>query len=149
VSSDSSEEEEEVDDGWDVWQPDTPSPPQGGVQSPPSQWVCGDHPGAGWEVNDLLTRAYYRILIPNPVTNHLIVTPYVTYAIQNDHAKVSGTYGHDHSIHTQVLQPIPVDYYCPLITPSQLAVLDPDSPFTDTVNKIINKQLPLHLSAAV
>src|SRR6266699_1489079 len=82
--------------------------PCGDAQNPPSQWVCGDHPGTRWEVNDPLTNNYYRILITNPTTNHLIVAPYVTYAIQCDHAEVSRTYSRGHSIHTQVLQPIPM-----------------------------------------
>jgi len=100
-------------------------------------------------VNDLLTNNYYRILITDPITNCLIVAPYVTYAIQCDHAEVSGTYGRGHSIHTQVLQPIPMDYYCPPLTPPQISILDTNVPYADAVNRILNEQFPLHLSAAI
>jgi hypothetical protein len=40
-------------------------PPQGDSTHPPSQWVCGEHPGMGWEMNDPLTTTFYRVLIPN------------------------------------------------------------------------------------
>src|SRR6266576_5303267 len=50
--------------------------PCGDAQNPPSQWVCSDHPGARWEVNNPLTNNYYRILITDPTTNRLIIAPY-------------------------------------------------------------------------
>src|SRR5882757_7161019 len=124
-------------------------PPQGDSTHPPSQWVCGEHPGMGWELNDPLTKQFYRVLIPDPTTNRLVVAPFISYSIQSTKAEVQATYGKDYPIHNRVLQPIPVDYICPPLTQEQLSIFDRDSPFTDVVNRIINEQMPLHLSAAI
>jgi hypothetical protein len=100
------------------------APPQGDSMHPLSQWVCGEHPGMGWELNDPLTTSYYRVLIPDPTTNRLIVAPFISYAIQYSKAEVQATYGKGYPIHNRVLQPLPVDYLCPPLTPAQLAILD-------------------------
>jgi hypothetical protein len=125
------------------------SPPQGDSTHPPSQWVCGEHPGMGWELNDPFTTSYYRVLIPDPTTNRLIVTPFISYAIQHSKAEVQATYGKGYPIHNRVLQPIPVDYICPPLTPDQLAIFDSRSPLAEAVTKVINQKFPLHLSAAI
>jgi hypothetical protein len=124
-------------------------PPQGNSTHPPSQWVCGKHPGMGWELNDPLTTCCYRVLIPDPTTNRLIFAPFISYAIQYSKAEVQATYGKDYPIHNRVLQPLPVDYLCPPLTPDQLAILDSRAPFAEAVNKIINQNFPLHISAAI
>src|SRR6267154_1338935 len=124
-------------------------PPQGDSMHPPSQWVCGEHPGMGWELNDPLTKQFYRVLIPDPTTNCLIVAPFISYSIQSTKAEVQATYSKDYPIHNRVLQPIPVDYICPPLTQEQLSIFDRDSPFADAVNRIINEQMPLHLSAII
>ena len=145
------DEEEEDDDSDDKdWRtPASTGPPQGNSTHPPSQWVCGEHPGIGWELNDPLTTNFYRVTIPDPTTSRLIVAPFVTYAIQRDRAEISATYGKGYPIHTRVLQPLPVTYYCPALTPDELTIFDSKAPFADAVNKVINEQFPLHLSAAV
>src|SRR6267154_2358041 len=124
-------------------------PPQGDSTHPLSQWVCSEHPGMGWELNDLLTKQFYWVLIPDPTTNCLVVAPFISYSIQSTKAEVQATYGKDYPIHNHVLQPIPVDYFCPPLTQEQLSIFDRDSPFADAVNRIINEQMPLHLSAAI
>jgi hypothetical protein len=124
-------------------------PPQGDSTHPPSQWVCGEHPGMGWELNDPLTTSYYRVLIPDPTTNRLIVAPFISYAIQYSKAEVQATYGKGYPVHTRVLQPLPMDYLCPPLTPDQLTILDSRAPFAEAVNKIINQNFPLHISAAI
>jgi hypothetical protein len=100
-------------------------------------------------LNDPLTTNFYRVTIPDPTTSHLVVAPFVTYAIQRDRAEISATYGKGYPIHTRVLQPLPVTYYCPALTPDELTIFDSKAPFADAVNKVINEQFPLHLSAAV
>jgi len=125
------------------------SPPEGDATHPPSQWVCGEHPGMGWELNDPFTTSYYRVLIPDPTTNRLIVAPFISYAIQHTKAEVQATYGKGYPIHNRVLQPIPVDYICLPLTPDQLAIFDSRSPFAEAVTKVINQKFPLHLSAAI
>src|SRR6267154_536770 len=124
-------------------------PLQGDSMHPPSQWVCGEHLGMGWELNDPLTKSYYRVLIPDPTTNRLIVAPFISYSIQSTKAEVQATYGKDYPIHNRILQPIPVDYIRSPPTQEQLSIFDRDSPFADAVNRIINEQMPLHLSAAI
>jgi hypothetical protein len=64
------------------------SPLQGDSTHPPLQWVCGEHSGMGWELNDPFTTSYYRVVIPNPTTNCLVVAPYISYAIQHSKAEV-------------------------------------------------------------
>jgi hypothetical protein len=103
----------------------------------------------GWELNDPFTTSYYRVLIPNPTTNRLIVTPYISYAIQHSKADVQATYSKGYPIHNRILQPIPIDYICPPLMPDQLAVLDSRSPFAEALNKVVNQKYPLYLSAAI
>jgi hypothetical protein len=124
-------------------------PLQGDSTHPPSQWVCGEHPGMGWELNDPLTTSYYRVLIPDPTTNRLIVAPFISYAIQHSKAEVQAIYGKGYPIHNRILQPLPVDYLCPPLTPDQLAILDSRAPFAEAGNKVINQQFPLHISTAI
>ena len=52
-------------------------------------------------------------------------------------------------VHTRVLEPTPVDYFCPPLTPGQLRILDHKQPFAYAVNKVINEYFPLHLSASI
>jgi hypothetical protein len=103
----------------------------------------------GWELNDPLTTSYYRVLIPDPTTNRLIVAPFISYAIQHSKAEVQATYGKGYPIHNRILQPIPVDYICPPLTPDQLAILDSQALFAEAVNKVINRKFPLHISATI
>jgi hypothetical protein len=135
------DEEEEDDNGDDKdWRtPASTGPPQGNSTHPPSQWVCGEHPGIGWELNDPLTTNFYRVTIPDPTTSRLVVAPFVTYAIQRDRAEISATYGKGYPIHTRVLQPLPVTYYCPALTPDELTIFDSKAPFADAMNKVINE----------
>jgi hypothetical protein len=141
--------DDDDEDSWSAWRPSSPSPPQGDANHPPSQWVCGEHPGMGWELNDVFTTSFYRIQIPDPTTNRVIVAPYISYAIQRNRAEVQGTYGKGYPIITRLLEPIPVDYYCPPITPEQMIILDAKAPFANVVNKILNDKFPLVISAAV
>ena len=112
--------------------------------------VCGTHPGQGWELNDPLSKNYYRFLIPDPSTKRLIVTPFISYNFgRHDAPSISGTYGSGYPIQTRPLTPTPTDYVSPTITPEQLRLLDAKEPFADAVNHVINEYFPLNLSAAV
>jgi hypothetical protein len=103
----------------------------------------------GWELNDPLTTSYYRFQIPDPTTNRVIVAPFISYAIQRSSAEVQGTFGKGYPIFTHALEPIPVDYHCPPMTPDQMYLIDPDAPFASAVNRVLNDKFPLVLSAAV
>jgi hypothetical protein len=109
----------------------------------------GEHPRHGWEVNSWGTTHYYRLLICNLITSYYIVAPYVTYSINREKPEISGTYGRGHLIMTHALRPTQVDYICPIITQPQLCLLDPDAPFADAVNHVINNYFPYDLSAGV
>jgi hypothetical protein len=98
-NSNDEEEEDDNDDDKDWRTPASTGPPQGNSTHPPSQWVCGEHPGIGWELNDPLTTNFYRVTIPDPTTSRLVVAPFVTYAIQRDRAEISATYGKGYPIH--------------------------------------------------
>ena len=143
------ENSDDDEESWSAWRPSSPAPPQGDATHPPSQWVCGEHPGMGWDLNDPFTTIFYRIQIPDPTTNRVIVAPYISYSIQRNRAEVQGTYGKGYPIITRLLEPIPVDYYCPPVTPEQMIILDAKAPFASVLNKILNEKFPLAISAAV
>jgi hypothetical protein len=147
--NDSDDDNDDDEDSWSAWRPASPTPPQGDSTHPPSQWACGEHPGMGWDLNDPFTTTFYRIQIPDPTTNRVIVAPYISYSVQRNRAEVQGTYGKGYPIITRPLEPIPVDYYCPPITPEQMILLDAKAPFANVVNKILNDKFPLVISAAV
>ena len=116
---------------------------------PPSQWVCGDHPGMGWELNDMLTTNFYRIQIPDPTTKWIIVTPYISFSIQHEHAEVQGTYGKGYPIHNRRLEPIPMDYYCPPFTPDQITLLDATAQHAHALTTVVDEKFPINLSTAL
>ena len=145
--------------GWDynddsklehLWPKPPMTPPEGDDMHPPQMAVCGVHPEQGWELNDPLTKNYYRFLIPDPSTKQLVVAPFITYSFTDCGAPmISSTYGQGFPIHTRPLMPTPTDYVNPIITPEQLHLLDTCKPFADTINHVINTYFPLDLSAAV
>ena len=151
ISSDSS--------GWDynndselehLWPAPPMTPPEGDDMHPLQMSVYGTHPRQGWELNDPLSKNYYRFLIPNPSTKRLIVAPFISYNFGcHDALSISGTYGSGYPIQTYPLTPTPTVYVSPAITPEQLHLLDTKEPFADAVNHIINEYFPLNLSAAV
>ena len=136
-----SEDEEIEDDSSDDW----------GKPNPADQFeeICGEHPGEGWHRNDPFTIHHYPLEIFNPVNYDRINAPYLTFHIHRDHADVSATYGRGYPIITRTLQAVPVDYFCPPLTPEQIEILDPKIGFAGALKRIIDDRLPLHLSAAV
>ena len=133
----------------ELWPTPPKTPPQGDENHPPSSSVCGEHPGLGWELNAPGTVMYYRFLIPDPTTNRCVVAPFLTYFIQRERPEVSATYGKGYPIHTRLLQPLPVDYFVPSMTPEQIGLLDAQSPCANAINKVLNTYFPYHISAAV
>ena len=139
--------DEELDHLW----PKLPMmPPKGDDMHSPQMTVCGTHPGQGWEINNPLTKNYYRFLIPDSSTKCNIIAPFITYRFARcDAPSISGTYGSGYPIHTHPLTATPMDYVCPTITLDQLCLLDTKEPFANTVNHIINMYFPLNLSTTV
>jgi hypothetical protein len=112
------EEEEEVEDNSDKsW----------GKPNPADKFEenAGIHPGEGWYLNDPFTKYYYSVEITHPTTGQYINAPYITFHIQLDSAQVSATYGKGYAIITKPLEPIPVCYATPHLTPEQILLLDP------------------------
>jgi hypothetical protein len=135
------EEEEIEDDSSDDW----------GKPNPADQFkeICSEHSGEGWHCNDPFTIHHYPFEIFNPVNYDRINAPYLTFHIHCDHIDVSATYGRGYPIITHTLEPIPVDYHCPPLTPEQIEILDPKIGFAGALKRIIDDHLPIHLSAAV
>ena len=146
-SSWSDDNDEELNHLW----PKLPMmPPEGDDMHPPQMTVYGTHPGQGWEINDPLTKNYYRFLIPDPSTKCNIITPFITYSFAHrDAPSISSTYGLGYPIHTRSLTATLTDYVCPTITSDQLCLLNTKEPFANTVNHIINMYFPLDLSTTV
>ena len=133
-----------------LWPKPPITPPEGDNMHPSQMTVCGTHPGQGWEINNPLTKNYYRFLIPDLSPKCNIVAPFITYSFACRNApSISSTYGSGYPIHTHPLTATSMDYVCPTITPDQLCLLDTKEPFANTINHIINMYFPLDLSAAV
>ena len=79
IETDWNESDEDNDTG--NWLESKPDSPQSNVFHPPDEWHQGEHPGMGWEINDPFAPQYYPFPIPDPLTNRLIIAPYVSYAI--------------------------------------------------------------------
>ena len=103
----------------------------------------------GWELNDMLTTNFYRIRIPDPTTERIIVAPYVSFSIQRDSAEIQGTFGKGYPTHNRRLEPIPMAYYCPPFTPDQITLLDAKAPHAAAITKIVDDKFPIDLSAAL
>ena len=145
--------------GWDynddselehLWPSPPMTPLEGDDMHPPQMFVCGVHPGQGWELNNPFTKNYYRFLIPDLSTKRLIIAPFVTHSFADHGAPmISSTYGQGFPIHTHPLMPTPTDYINPIITPEQLHLLDTCEPFADAINHVVNTYFPLDLSATI
>jgi hypothetical protein len=87
--------------------------------------------------------------ITDPTTHFPITAPYIKYHLSHLGSCVSATYGQGYPITTRTLRPIPVDYLCPAITPSQMALLDADAPFAPVVQSFIANHFPLDISNTI
>ena len=144
--------------GWDsehdeeynaTWPNPIMTPPEGDDMHPPQWGLCGQHPGEGWELNDPLTRHYFRFLIPDPSTNRNLVAPYISYTLKRENPQVSATYGRGYPTHTRPLRPMAVDYACAPLTPEEISIFDTNALFANAINNIINTYFPYDLSAGV
>jgi hypothetical protein len=144
--------------GWDedhdeeyktLWPTPPSTPPEGDDMHPPQLSISGPYPGQGWVINTPGTNHYYRFLIPDPTTRRSIVAPYLSYSINRSKPEVSGTYGEGYPVYTRPLTAASVDYICPTVTVDQQRLLDPEAPFADAVNHVINNYFPYDLAAAV
>ena len=115
---------------------------------PPQIHVCGPHLGQGWDVNSIGTKNYYRLLITDPSSGRNIVALYISYAINQSHPTISGTYGKGHPIKTRPLTAASVDYTMPTITIEQQKLFHSKAPFASTIEHVV-EQFCCHRQVAV
>jgi hypothetical protein len=142
--------EEEVFSILDQW-PSPPSmPPAGDDMHPPAETFSGAHPGEEWEYNKISKPKYFWFLIPDPsILCHQIIALWIKYDLNLVRPSISGTFGKYHPVITHLLQPSPVDYTCPLLTPDQTAILRQDESFLDIIDYIIQEHLSFDVQADV
>jgi len=80
---------------------------------------------------------------------HQTVAPYIKYNTDASHPEISGTFSQDYPIVTCALRPTPVNYLCPMLTPSQIQVLAPDKKFSEVVDWILGEHCPFNLMAGI
>jgi hypothetical protein len=131
------------------WPTPPSTPPTGNEDKPPSWGICGEHPGPGWELNDPLTRNFYKFLIPDPYTGHSVVAPFIQFNCSRQNPTCRGSYGRGFPTYTRSVIPTPVDYHCAPLLPHQICILDAKAPFAHAVNKVINEYFPLDLAASI
>ena len=134
----------------DAW-PSPPLPPLKGTDmQPPIEEFSGAHPGRPWEYNTIGSPNYFCLLIPDPaMPRRQIVTPYIKYNSDLSHPEISGTFGRDYPIITRALRPTPVDYLCPVLTPAQVEILDPEHKAAGIIDWILGEHCPHNLHAGV
>jgi hypothetical protein len=150
AEQDEDPEHDDDDDDDESWSNNDGTTSKGPEPRLPSWQDRGDHPGGGWMVNDPLTSDHHKIVIPDPTTTvrHLLIAPYVTYAIQPTNAEVSATYGKGYPIHMRTLSPSPVSYFCPPSTHSETSLLL-ESPYAEVISKVVDQRFPIALSASL
>ena len=127
-----------------------PTMPHNGTMTEPPFWgYCGEHPGAGWVLNSPRTTHFYRFIIPHPDNGTPIVSPFLQYHITLKGSEVLGTFGQGHTVHKHALQPTPVEYDAPPLTPEQLHIFDASEPFAYAVSKVVDEYFPYDLLATV
>ena len=127
-----------------------PATPHNGMSTEPPFWgYCGEHPGVGWVLNSPGTTHFYRFIIPHPDNGAPIVAPFLQYHIALEGSEVFSTFGQGYIVHKRALQPTPVEYDAPPLTPEQLRIFDASEPFAYAVSKVVNEYFPYDLLAAV
>ena len=101
-----------------------PTMPHNGTSTESPYWgYCGEHPNAGWVLNSPRTTHFYCFIISHPDNNAPIVAPFLQYKIALKGSEVFNTFGTGYTVHKCALQPTPVEYDSPPLTPEQLHIL--------------------------
>ena len=149
---DSKEEGEDTQVGFlDAWPSPPPSPIHGSSMRPPNIELSGENPGKPWIFNTIGSPDFFRILIPDPaMLCQQILAPWIKYNLEDKaQPEIAGTFGKNYPIIIQSLRPTPVDYLCPVLTPSQLQILDAKQPCGEVVDWILVEHCPKDLLAGV
>ena len=95
------------------------------------------------------TTHFYHFIIPHLDNSAPIVAPFLQYHIALEGSEVFGTFGQGYIIHKRALQPTPVEYNAPPLTPEQLHIFDASEPFAYAVSKVVDEYFPYDLLAVV
>ena len=78
------------------------------------------------------------------------LAPWIKYNLEDEaQPKIAGTFGRNYPIIIRSLRPTPVDYLCPVLTPSQLQILEAKQPCGEVINWILVEHCPKDLLAGV
>ena len=117
----------------------------------PNIKLSRENPGKPWIFNTIGSPDFFCILIPDPAMPcHQILAPWIKYNL-NDEAQpeITSTFSKNYPIIIWSLCPTPVNYLCPVLTPSQLQILDAKQPCGEVVNWILVKHCPKDLLVEV
>jgi hypothetical protein len=131
--------------------PSPPSmPPAGDDMHPPAKTFSGTRPEEEWEYNKISKSKYFQFLIPDPsILRCQIIAPWIKYDLNPVRPSISSTFSKYHPVIMHLLQPSPVDYTCPLLTPEQTTILRQDESFSDIIDYIIQEHLSFDVQAGV
>ena len=148
----SKEEGEDVQVSFlDTWPSPPPSPIHGSSMYPPNIELSRENPGEPWIFNTIGSPDFFCILIPDPaMLCQQILAPWIKYNPKDEaQPEIAGTFGKNYPIIIRSLHPTPVNYLCPVLTPSQLQILDAKQPYGEVINWILVKHCPKDLLAGV
>jgi len=146
VSSEDEDEDPQIG-VLDAW----PSPLiHGNSMCPPNIELSGENPGEPWIFNTIGSPNYFRLLIPDPAMPcEQIVAPWIKYDLMITQPEIAGTFSKNYPITLQGLCPTPIDYICPMLTPSQLEVLDSKAQCGEVIDWILTEHCPKDLLTGV
>jgi len=78
-----------------------------------------------------------------------IVAPWIKYDLTIAQPKIAGTFGKNYPVIIRGLCPTPVNYLCPILTPSQLEILDSKVQCGEVIDWILTEHCPKDLLAGV
>jgi len=78
-----------------------------------------------------------------------IVAPWIKYDLTIAQPKIAGTFSKNYPVIIQGLHPTSVNYLCPILTPSQLEILDSKAQCGEAIDWILAEHCPKDLLAGV
>jgi len=78
-----------------------------------------------------------------------IVAPWIKYDLTIAQPEIAGTFSKNYPVIIRGLRPTPVDYLCPILTPSQLEILDSKAQCGEVINWILAEHCPKDLLTGV
>jgi len=117
---------------------------------PPNIELSGENPGKPWIFNTIGSPDYFYLLIPDPaMPRQQIVAPWIKYNLTIAQPKIASTFSKNYPVIIQGLRPTPIDYLCPILTPSQLEILDSKAQCSEVIDWILAEYCPKDLLAGV